>query len=247
MDGTNMNVGYFLTGTGGYPANCNQYGTDSACGTNYQPVQYDAQNANSPNAPNSFNFVRNAASLQITLLGAFSSASTNPTAGNFLTQLGYYDASAANQAAALGTLQAIYDPAFNTNYSTQLGQSAALAPAYTNYGIYATVCTAGSQVGAQFVCSSRNTYFSNSAFNTADGTHQHFALFTLAGSGNQQNFAIGFEDGLANNPTEGIGDYNDIIVRISGTLPVVAPEPATYGLMGVSLLGLGIARLRKRA
>jgi hypothetical protein len=73
----------------------------------------------------------------------------------------------------------------------------------------------------------------------------HFALFTLA-SGDE---VIGFEDspwlpGTANG-SEGIGDFNDIIIALSPAIS--APEPGTLAIMGLGLAGLGVLSRRRFA
>jgi hypothetical protein len=108
-----------------------------------------------------------------------------------------------------------------------------------NYGFYLTTClTWVSGVGS--ACTSTQTWFSNEALDTTDEDHQHFALFTSATPG---VYYIGAVDWY-NGGVEGSGDYNDFIFELDTNATV--PEPASLGLMGAGLLGLGLARFRKR-
>jgi len=98
-------------------------------------------------------------------------------------------------------------------------------------------------------CCTGTTWYTNDALN-ANGTtgdpagHQHFALFTTA---NANVFYLGIEDWVANAaPSEGLGDYNDVILKLDFTSAQGVPEPATFALMGAGLLGLGYARFRSR-
>ena len=83
---------------------------------------------------------------------------------------------------------------------------------FAKYGVYAQTC--GFNPNGSIFC---NTYYSNAALNQAsEPTHQHFALFQ-----NPQNpyrpTSSAFEDGLGINPTEGYGDYNDVIFKLQTT------------------------------
>src|SRR6516164_11564779 len=102
LDGPQMNIGYFLTGTGGFPAAC---GINILCGSNFLGASgaYYASGMPLPaDAPNDFSFLRNSTSLQITVLGAYAGKNTagNLWSGNMPTSIGYYDASLTTTAAA---------------------------------------------------------------------------------------------------------------------------------------------------
>lgn len=98
---------------------------------------------------------------------------------------------------------------------------------YASYGFYIT--NAG------------QTWYSNTALDTTDGNHQHFVLFSFAADPNV--FYLGISDWLYNNGGTGNGDYQDLVIRLNSD---AVPEPATFGLMGLGLIGLGYARLRSR-
>jgi hypothetical protein len=62
-------------------------------------------------------------------------------------------------------------------------------------------------------------------------------LFQLASG----NYVLGFEDGNGMF-TEGIGDFNDIVVGL-----VAVPEPGTIAIMGLGLAALGVLGRRRVA
>jgi hypothetical protein len=241
-----MNMGYFLADSGGFPTNCNQFGTDPGCGTSYLGAngEYYAQAANTPNAPSNFSLLSSSIALRITLLGGYASkdvANNNPYAGNYANSFGYYDASQTTAGGAAGTEVPIYA---SGSIPGSLGNSQSFVPLYANYGFYETVCQSTVLVGSTYQCTATSTYFTNEALNPgAENSHQHFALFSLAS--NPTMFFIGVEDGLNGDAIEGNGDFNDIMVRlITGAPTTPLPEPATFALIGSGLVGLLFARSR---
>jgi len=232
MDGNQMNVGYFLTASGGLTSEPNR-----------TPTQFLSDGtASAANAPLSFNFVRNTASLQIVLLGAFSSLNAT-TAGNLGTAVGIYDTSNPLSKTVLfasGTIP---------TSSGVAGSPAAFASPYASYGFYATVCFGPS-------ASQCRTYYTQSALDQSAATggailepaaHQHFAVFAANGlAANQESYYIGIEDGWGTTGSERLGDYQDIIFAISAITAV--PEPGTFVFMGLGLVGVALAgrRLRKK-
>jgi hypothetical protein len=92
---------------------------------------------------------------------------------------------------------------------------------------------------------SNGTFFTQSSLNTAGNTNQqHFAIFQQSSTIGAEVYWLGIEDLNTtdlNGREGGMGDYNDMLVRISA-LPV--PEPSTVVLLGSSLVVLGLRRRR---
>jgi len=187
-------------------------------GTNYSPSQYLAAASGSPDVPAAFNLVHSTNSLILSLIGV--------TTGNTTDVFGIYNT-------AVGAASEI--PVFGPGTLTVGTNSNQSAIAFANVGFYLT-----DSAGA--------TWFSQSG-NNVNGTsgdaagHQHFTLFTTGTDPN--TFYVGVEDWIANSGEGVNGDYNDIIIKINADAAGV-PEPATFGMMGAGLLGLGIARFRTR-
>jgi hypothetical protein len=215
---TTGNVGYFLTNAGLFAG--------GVCGS-CNPTGYLAAASGNPDAPSSFNLVRNTNSLVITLIGQ--------TTGAANLSFGWYDTSSP------ATLHQLYGDVNGVpTLGSQVGSPVNLTGTVsTNYGFYLT----------QTVSGTAYTWYSNTALNSVpNGTdsagHQHFSLFRTADT---NLYYLGVEDWFSagNTGTEKYGDFNDLIVKINSD-PVAAPEPATFALMGAGLLGLGIIRQRRR-
>ncbi|MBV8844855.1 MAG: DUF4114 domain-containing protein [Bryobacterales bacterium] len=249
LDGNYMNVGYFLTGTGGFPAAC---GANALCGTNYlgNAGQYYSAGPKVPDDPSDFSFLRTSTAVQITVLGAFAGKNTagNVWSGNMPTTIGYYDASATTEADAAASEVTLWSPG---GIPGAVGTTLPLIPIYSNYGFYETVCTQTVLTSGGYQCVATATFFSNSNLNPVGQTaFQHFALFSL--STNSDTYFIGFEDLPANSTIEGLGDYNDVVLELAsgsgggsgspittGLLGSTVPEPGTLLLVGIGLLGVG--------
>jgi hypothetical protein len=169
-----------------------------------------------------FNLTRNAAAYNIALLFADSSFDTGTGTG---TVFGTYTGSGSTIA-----LNPLFQPANNTTGAAV--PEGAFNQASGTYGFYATVCYS---VGN---CETYTT--GNGNFGTATGAQawNHFALFQLASG----SYVLGFEDtnGMF---TEGIGDFNDIVVELQTTVP----EPGTIAIMGLGLAALGVLGRRRFA
>lgn len=235
------NAGNFLGDTGAFALNGNVTAGCSTCGVNYMASggQMYTQASNSPNFATAFSFIRQAASLQITLLYANSSTNNN-------LEFGIYDAS--SQATALSSHDIIQQAGI-TNVNSLIGTTYGITDPYATWGVYARTCDVNAANGA---CPGSNvvTYFSNVALNgvngdtpAADVNHMHWALFE--DGTNPSIYYLALEDFAiqsgTRNSIEGYGDYNDIILEIDTT---GVPEPATLSIVGLALLGFGFVGRR---
>lgn len=234
------NAGYFVTDTGFFTGGVTPVATG-----------YLGQTA-SPNLPAmSFSMLRSATSINVSVL--YQNATTNT--GTSGSTFGIYDV--------------------NTNVQTQIFGPGAIPPAVgqaatnvntsgiaTGYGFYATVCqpTHATNCFTFFSDTTKNpnvTNFGNSFVveGPSATSHQHFALFTLASDPN--TFYLAFENSISNSQFDGLGgpegqgNYISFILKITTTGGGVGgvPEPATLSMMGIGLLGLGVAgrRMRRKA
>jgi Domain of unknown function (DUF4114)/PEP-CTERM motif len=95
------------------------------------------------------------------------------------------------------------------------------------------------------------TYFSQSSLNpSGDTSHQHFAIFQESSTTGAESYWIGIEDlgvsGLGG-AENGVGDYNDMVVRISALAQPAIPEPSTVVLVLGGCLLLLVLRKRRRS
>jgi Domain of unknown function (DUF4114) len=232
VDGANMNVGDYLTGSNPAMGNTDYLGAGLG---DYLSTAGSAAN---------FTFLQSAVTVQATLL--FTDAPSNygyAVPGFVGTQIGLYNVANPSQNETLfsaGTLYNINAPngIFNNNVTPQTPETVGT---WANYGIYAYTCWFNANGP---YC---NMFYSNAALNWS-GTNQHFALFENPQSPN--TFYIGFEDGV-NSTTEGTGDYNDVIFKLQTTQnqtvniaddgpSTVTPEPSTWSILGIGLAGLVI-------
>jgi hypothetical protein len=237
VDGTQLNAGYFVTNTGGF-----------AGGSQFAADGYLGQVANNNAAALNFGLVRNATSVNVTVLYQ-NAPQTNPNQGAIPSGLAFgiydVDTNAKTQIYAAGTIP------------SQVGVSTVVDTSSIGsiYGFYATVCQPGFGLGDCY------TFYSDTGLNPAvtnsfqsfvvegpGNVHQHFALFTI--NGNAEAYYLAFENSITSTGYDGIagpekyGDFNDVIFQIG----VATPEPATLSMMGFGLLGLGLMgrRLQKR-
>jgi hypothetical protein len=80
-------------------------------------------------------------------------------------------------------------------------------------------------------------WFSQGSRNS-DGA-DHMVAYELGG-----DYIFGWEDLSSRRWDQ---DYNDFVVLISGVDGVSVPEPATLGLLGLGIFGMGVFRRRKQA
>jgi hypothetical protein len=196
-----------------------------------------------------FSFMSQATAFNIALLFADSGNDTGSAPGG--TVFGTYTETATNS--GVFTLTPLTSASDDVTGATTIATNDVIGGgAGAFYGFYATVCYQVSS-GA---CTQSVTYTTGAGnFTTNEGSGtmfagalgwNHFALFELA-SGEE---VIGFTDtpfSLATN-TEGLGDYNDIVVGLTGNSAInFTPEPGTIGIMGLGLAGLGLIGRRRFA
>lgn len=242
VDGQNMNVADYLTGSNPVLGTTNYLGTGANFG------DYLSTGGPGPDAPN-FTFSQSGLLVQATLL--FSDGQSNypyNSMGMVGNQIGLYDLAdpTINETLfATGTLWGSPNGIINNNVTPQ---APIVVGSWSNYGIYSYTC--GYDSGTPYC----HVYYSNSALNWGDPNYQHFSLFQ-----NPQTpltYYIGFEENLGPSATEGYGDYNDVIFKLDTTqlqnvhtdevIPTVTPEPATFSVLGLGLITLGLLRRRIR-
>lgn len=236
--GTHLaNAGDFLDALGSFAG-----GTNNLAGGGQMYTQTQA--AGSPNYASAFSFIRQAASLSITILYANSSVNNN-------AEFGIYDAS--SQSNALNNHEIVQPITAGSNLNNLIGQTYNITQNYGVWGIYARTCDVNA---ADHACPGGNvvTYFSNVALNGVNGdttaadaaaNHMHWALFQSGTNAAVYYLALedyAFQGAETRNVTEGFGDYNDLILRIDTS---GVPEPATLSIMGLGLAGLGMLGRRK--
>jgi hypothetical protein len=231
-----MNIGYMLTGTGGWA------GTDVLGSDSVATAALGGGPSMAPSDPTAFTFNDNTAqTYDVTLLGANSSLSNSTWDG---TVYGVYYMQG-NQIEYIP----IYGPGYNS-YSDTAAISFPNLPNGTVFGFYAAVCYDSTTLTGLSSCPSNyvETYYTNSSLNSGyitdnesshydAGEYNHFALFGLTSSPTN-NYAIGFKDGPV--PGEGLGDFNDVVIEL--TDPVSAPEPATSAAVATGLAALLLRR-----
>jgi hypothetical protein len=107
------------------------------------------------------------------------------------------------------------------------------------------------QYGFYLKSGSTGTFYTQSSLNTSgDTSHQHFAVFQESAVTGAEIYWIGIEDltvGALNGNEGSVGDYNDMLIRLSPLSSTnEVPEPSTALLVLSSALLLAGLRLRRR-
>ena len=239
LDGLNMNGGYFLTGSNPIKGMTTDYLSSTGGFGDYLSTGGAA-----PDAPADFSFLQSGLTDQITLLYSNGGANMTTTYG---TQIGFYNVADPSQKVILFDHGTLYNPAagsggvYNNNLSPESPFSVST---FADYGIFANTCRYTSN--GSIACS---TFYSDTALNPDEGLmHQHFAIFE--NPQDPQTYFVAFKDIFGLNSTEGYGDFNDAIFEIQTTTSPIhtvltTPEPATFSIIGLGLLGLGLLRRRR--
>lgn len=234
-DGSQKNIGYWLSGTGAfasYTGGC--YAVNPCVTGSPGDVPEWFGNAStgseiSTETPN-FDFVRNSAQYTLTVQVVLSFWTP-------ATEFGWYDPTTM-------TLHPLFDGTGVNDGGAALtaGSSIGFNPNVGVYGFYIKDLGVGQTF---FTQTNDNTFYQN------ENQHQHFSVFGTSLAPGAETYYIGAKDSwvsssiIAGDPTsEGLGDFNDIIISMQ---PVLVPEPSTAWLVFAGLFGLVcMKRLRLR-
>jgi hypothetical protein len=232
-DGFRGNIGWCLTG--GSPT-CNMAGSPGAA------LPYFGT-ATGGSVANMF-FTSAGTPLNLTLSGILTAETTASQDDVF----GYYVVPASGSPTLIPLFSTLPGPS-----QSAVGSTVTLSlAAGTNYGFYVENVQGGGGAAESDFFFYMNSALNNNTFDNGPpaagpDSDQHLAAFQTAGGyiiGDVDAFACTGLSQQGNSPcvAQSQFDYNDLIVTIS---PGNAPEPATFGLIGVGMI-LSVALLRRK-